>query len=220
MKTKRIIVCGLGNVGKSFLSLVAERAQSVRNKYGLNIEVGGVVDLGGAAIARNGALPLNELVNFLKSGGRPENFPGFEQKGLSGVDAITAADYDILVETTPTNLKDGGPAYSFVKAAIGKGMDVVSANKGPFVLYFDELKKLAAANKSRLFISAATGAALPTLDVGNSKRHNKFYPDENACGESLLCRCIERSTSAGNCRNGSDFGCRRLRYAKQAGINC
>ena len=166
MKTKRIIVCGLGHVGKSFLSLVAERAQSVRNKYGLNIEVGGVVDLGGAAIARNGALPLNELVNFLKSGGRPENFPGFEQKGLSGVDAITAADYDILVETTPTNLKDGGPAYSFVKAAIGKGMDVVSANKGPFVLYFDELKKLAAANKSRLFISAATGAALPTLDVG------------------------------------------------------
>ena len=76
MKTKRIIVCGLGNVGKSFLSLVAERAQSVRNKYGLNIEVGGVVDLGGAAIARNGALPLNELVNFLKSGGRPENFTG------------------------------------------------------------------------------------------------------------------------------------------------
>ena len=166
MKTKRIILCGLGNVGKSFLSLAAEKAQSVRNKYGLNIEVGGVVDLGGAAVARNGALPLHELVPFLNSGGRPENFPGFEQKGLGGVDAINSADYDILVETTPTNLTDGGPAYRFVKAAIDKGMDVVSANKGPFVLYFEELKKLAEANNSRLFISAATGAALPTLDVG------------------------------------------------------
>ena len=63
-------------------------------------------------------------------------------------------------------MKDGGPAYGFITAAINKGMDVVSANKGPFVLYFDQLKKLAEANNSRLFISAATGAALPTLDVG------------------------------------------------------
>ena len=153
-------------MGKSFLALVAERAQTIRGQYGLNIEVGGVVDIGGAAISKNGALPLKELLNFLKSGGLPENFSGYEQIGLGGVEAIKSTDFDILVETTPTNLKDGGPAYSFIKAAISKGMDIVSANKGPFVLYFDELKKLAEVNNSRLFISAATGAALPTLDVG------------------------------------------------------
>ena len=166
MQTKRIVLCGLGNVGKNFLALVAGRAQHLRAKYGLNIEVGGVVDLGGAAIAKNGALPLNDLLDFLKPGGQPEDFSNYGQKGLAGVKAIQDNNFDILVETTPTNLKDGGPAYHFVTAAILKGMDVVSANKGPFVLYFDELKKLAEANKSRLFISAATGAALPTLDVG------------------------------------------------------
>ena len=166
MQTKRIVLCGLGNVGKNFLMLVEERAQDIRTKYGLNIEVGGVVDLGGAAIASREALPLKELLFFLKAGGQPEDFSTFGQKGLGGIAAIQGNDFDILVETTPTDLKDGGPAYGFIKAAISKGMDVVSANKGPFVLYFDELKKLAEANKCRLFISAATGAALPTLDVG------------------------------------------------------
>lgn len=166
MRTKRVVLCGLGKVGKNFLALVAERAQAVRAQYGLNIEVSGVVDLHGAAIAKSGGLPLNELIDFLNSGGQPENFSTYGQVGLGGVEAINTNDFDILVETTPTNLRDGGPAYPFITASIMKGMDIVSANKGPFVLYFDALKKLAADRNSRLFISAATGAALPTLDVG------------------------------------------------------
>lgn len=166
MKTKRIILCGLGNVGKSFLKLVAERAEAIRAKHGLNIEVGCVVDIGGAALAKDGALPLREFLNYIQNGGRPESFQGYGQKGLTGIEAIKHNTFDILIETTPTNLKNGEPGYGFITAAIEKGMDIVSANKGPFVLFFDKLKKLADANKSRLFISAATGAALPTLDVG------------------------------------------------------
>ena len=166
MKTIKIVLCGLGNVGRSFLKLVAERSGSILLKYGLNIEVRGVVDIGGAAIAKNTPLPLPEFLNYLQTGGRPENFPGYGLPGLTGIEAIGAYDFDVLIETTPTNLQDGGPAYGFITAAINKGMDVVSANKGPFVLYFEQLKKLAEVNNSRLFISAATGAALPTLDVG------------------------------------------------------
>jgi homoserine dehydrogenase len=166
MKTKRIILCGAGNVGLTFLKLVAERAEDVRTKHGLNIEVAGVVDLGGAAIAKTGALPLQDFLAFIQQGGRPENFPGYGRKGLTGVEAVKSNAFDILIETTPTNLKNGEPGNSFITAAIEKGMDIVSANKGPFVLFFDSLHKLAAANNSRLFISAAVGAALPTLDTG------------------------------------------------------
>ncbi|MDR3563117.1 MAG: homoserine dehydrogenase [Negativicutes bacterium] len=166
MKTKRLILCGSGNVGLSFLKLVAEKGEDIRKKHGLNVEVGGVVDIGGAAIAKEGSLPLDEFLAFVKNGGKPENFPGYGCPGLSGAEAIKTNGFDLLIETTPTNLKNGQPAYGFITAAIEKGMDIVSANKGPFVLYFDQLKKLADANKSRLFISAAVGAALPTLDVG------------------------------------------------------
>lgn len=166
MKTKRIILCGLGNVGRAFLDLAAERAAAVRDKYGLDIVVGGVVDIGGAAISTGGALPLPELLEFVRGGGKLEKFPEFGLPGLTGIEAIKKNEFDILVETTPTNLKNGGPGYGFIVAALERGMDVVSADKGPFVLFFDELKKLADANHCRLFISAATGAALPTLDIG------------------------------------------------------
>ncbi len=166
MKTKRIILCGLGRVGHAFLRLVAERGPAVAEQYGLDLQIGGVVDLGGAAIAPAGPLPLDDFLAHTQAGGRPEAFPGYGRSGLAGVDAISGHDFDILVETTPTNLQDGGPAYQFVTAAIGKSMDIVAANKGPFVLHFARLKELAARSGSRLFISAATGAALPTLDVG------------------------------------------------------
>lgn len=166
MKTKKIILCGLGNVGRSFLRLVAERAEEIKDKHGLNIEVSCVVDLGGAALAEKGPLPLTEFLDYLKDGGKPELFQNFGRQGLSGVEAIKNNSFDILIETTPTNLKNGEPAYSFITSAIEKGMDIVSANKGPFVLFFDELNKMAKTHNSRLYISAATGAALPTLDVG------------------------------------------------------
>lgn len=166
MKTKRIIVCGMGNVGKSFLKLVAERMVGVREKHRLNIEIGGIVDIGGAVLAPSGSLPIAELLSFVQQGGKPEDFHGYGRVGMTGVEAIAEYDFDILVETTPTNLENGEPGRSFIEAAINKGMDVVSANKGPFVLYFDALQKLAERQGSRLFISAATGAALPTLDVG------------------------------------------------------
>jgi homoserine dehydrogenase len=166
MHTKRLVLCGLGKVGQSFLKLVAERTEAIGRQYGLKIEVACVVDIGGAALASEGGLPLDGFLDFIGTGGRPENFLGYGQPGLSGVAAIERGNFDVLIETTPTNLTDGGPAFQFITAAIHKGMDIVSANKGPFVLYFDQLKKMAGESGSRLFISAATGAALPTLDVG------------------------------------------------------
>lgn len=166
MKTTRIIQCGLGNVGRNFLNLLNERAGDIREKYGLNIEVSCVVDIGGAALNPTGGLPLERLLCHLQNGGKPEQFEDYGRVGLTGVQAIEDYDFDILIETTPTNLKDGEPANSFITAALAKGTDVVSANKGPFVLFFDKLKKAAKKNNSRFFVSAAAGAALPTLDVG------------------------------------------------------
>ena len=166
MRTKRIALCGLGKVGRSFLQLVTAKQSEVQAAYGVNLEVACVVDIGGAVLATEGGLPLALLLEHAENGGRPEELSGYGVPGLGGIEALQQGNYDVLVETTPTNLKDGGPAYGFVTTALARGMDVVSANKGPFVLYFDQLKQLAAKNNGRLFISAATGAALPTLDIG------------------------------------------------------
>ena len=67
--TKRIILCGLGNVGKAFFRLLHERRWHVTEKYGLGVELAAVVDSGGAAVSDKGSLPLGQLLAHIDAGG-------------------------------------------------------------------------------------------------------------------------------------------------------
>lgn len=106
---KRIILCGLGTVGKSFVRLVQERRGQITTKYGIDIEVAVAVDIGGAAVADQGSLPLDDLLAHVDAGGAIEAFHSYGRPGVSGVEAVSSIPADILVETTPTNLVDGEP---------------------------------------------------------------------------------------------------------------
>lgn len=165
-RKKRLILCGLGNVGKNFVRLIAERRDRIKQKYGVNLELAAVVSSGGAALSDHGPLPIKDLLAHVELGGKVETLAGLGQPGISGRKVIQETPADILVEATPTNLKDGEPARGHFMAAIDKGLDIVSANKGPLVLYYNEILDLAQTRGTQIYMSAATAAALPTLDVG------------------------------------------------------
>ncbi len=167
MKDVRIILCGCGGVGKEFLQLIADRNREVSAKYGLNLIVSAVVDCHGAAISQSEeGLPVEDLVDFVKQGNEVQAFASFGKHGISGVEVIDQVAGDVMVEATPTDLVDGGIGMKHVLRAIDCDMEIVSANKGPFVLYYEELSNKAQEKGCGLHISAATAAALPTLDVG------------------------------------------------------
>lgn len=166
LRKKRLILCGFGNVGKAFGRLVYERRESVKEKYGLDLELTAVVDIGGAALSEQGALPIDKLLEHVEKGGTVETLNGYGKPGVSGIEVISNHPADVLVETTPTNLKDGEPGKGHIMAALENGLDVVSANKGPLVLFYRTLLDLAKEKGCRVFMSAAAAAALPTLDVG------------------------------------------------------
>ena len=138
MKKVKIILCGCGGVGKEFLQLIADRSGELKEKYELELVVLAAVDYLGAAISEKG-LPVSELVDFLKQGHQVQTFPTYGKDGISGVEVIAQVDGDFMVEATPTDLVDGGRGKDHVFAAIDRGMDIVSANKGPFVLFYDEV---------------------------------------------------------------------------------
>ena len=164
MRTIRIIVCGFGRVGRAFAGLLAERGDEIENRYKLRLQLVAAVDVGGAAIGE--ILPVSDLLIHVEAGGRVENFGTFVKSGVAGPEVIAQSGADVLVETTPTNLTDGEPGRSHILAALGQGMEVVSANKGPLVLFYREIHDLARERGCGVHISAATAAALPTLDVG------------------------------------------------------
>lgn len=163
---KHLILCGFGNVGRTFAQLITDQKQAVADKYGLELELTAVVDIGGAAVAKDGALPVERLLAHVKNGGSVETFENYGQPGTSGSEMLPTVAAEMLVETTPTNLVDAEPGRGHMLAALNNGMDIVTANKGPLVLFYKEIMALAKSKKRHVYMSAATAAALPTLDVG------------------------------------------------------
>jgi homoserine dehydrogenase len=163
----RVVVCGLGRVGKAFVNLLIQKDKDLQKRYGLNLKVVAAVDIGGAAVSPQG-LPLKDLMAHLEKGGQVETLPGFGKKGYTGAEALSVPFADLLVETTPTNIKDGEPGLTHLRTALKNRKHVATAAKGPLVLRYAELKALAEQAQVKLMISAATAAALPTLDVGLS----------------------------------------------------
>jgi homoserine dehydrogenase len=160
-----LIICGLGNVGREFAGLVVDKAESVTRRFSLAIDVVAIAELGGSLVNDGKALPVADILEHLRTGGSLESL-SYWKKGLAGPDLIATTKADVVVETTPTSLKDGEPATSHMNAAMKRGMDIVTANKGPMVLFYTDMTNRAREAGSRIFISAATAAALPTLDVG------------------------------------------------------
>lgn len=168
MHTRRVILCGFGKVGRAFAELLLEKREALRTTHHLDLEISAVVDIGGAALAPRDSrmIPLADLLAHVRAGGTVEGFGEFGSPGTMGDAVIESLEADLLVEATPTNLTTGEPGLSHMRAALKRSMNVVTANKGPLVLCYADLRQLAQEHGAQIRMSAATAAALPTLDVG------------------------------------------------------
>ncbi|MFZ7126244.1 MAG: homoserine dehydrogenase [Desulfobacterales bacterium] len=166
MTLRRLIICGFGNVGRAFARLIEEKGNHLRDRWGIDARISAVVDVGGAAVGGDAGLPGGRMADYVESGRAIETFDGKGRPGLSGVEAIASVPADVLVEATPTNLVDAQPARGHMEAAFARKLDVLTANKAPVVLFYREMHDGARLAGCGLHISAATAAALPTLDVG------------------------------------------------------
>ncbi|NYT06285.1 MAG: homoserine dehydrogenase [Methanomicrobiales archaeon] len=83
--------------------------------------------------------------------------------GISAWDVITTADYDLLIEVTPTDATTGEPALTYIREALAAGRHVVTSNKGPIAVAFHELSRLAAEKNVQLRYEATVCGAVPIM---------------------------------------------------------
>jgi homoserine dehydrogenase len=162
----RIVVCGFGRVGRSFARLLGAKRPLAERGHGLALDLVGVGELQGSVLAPRG-LPPGETADLYEARGSFAGHPELRPR-WQGLDLLKEAAADVLVETTPTDIRTGEPALTHVRTALARGMHVVSANKGPFIHHYRELRDLAARHGVGLGLSAAAAAALPTLDVART----------------------------------------------------
>ena len=141
----RLAVLGAGAVG----SAVADLA----GKYGQTVTA--LADSAGAAVDPDG-VDIAAALDAKREEGRP---------GPADPDAALAAEYDVLVEATPTTLGDAQPGFGHVRAALERDRHVVLANKGPVAERYSEVRDLERASSGSVRFEATVGGAMPVLST-------------------------------------------------------
>lgn len=161
-----IVMLGFGAVGQGVARVFSTKRDKIKAKYGLDLNLVAVTDTSGAAICLEGLDPELLLETKIKKG-KVSEYPEHGVPGVSGVDVMDDADYDCLIEVTPTNINDGEPAKTHILKAFNQGKDVVTSNKGPLALCFRELADSAKSNGVQFKFEASVGGAMPILNFAH-----------------------------------------------------
>jgi homoserine dehydrogenase len=159
----RIILIGYGVVGQGLTSILLRGRSENLKDYGFNPKIVAVVDRGGAAINPKG-VNLEKMLAYKKKGSVAD-VPEFGHPKLSPLEVIESVEAEVVVEATPTNVKNGEPALSHIKSAFRTGKHVVTTNKGPLALEMPALTELADHNNVYLRFSGTVGGGTPVLEL-------------------------------------------------------
>jgi homoserine dehydrogenase len=166
VQTIRIVLVGLGNLGRRFLELIELKGAVLRREYGLDVRVVAAADSRGVARDEDG-LDLATVVRLKTDGGTVADYPAGGQRGVAALDLVETVTADVLCEASPVHLAAGGePGLSCIRTALSRGMHVVTPNKGPIVLAYSELASLAAEQGVRLRFDGTVSGGLPAINLG------------------------------------------------------
>ena len=165
MKIKTVIL-GFGNVGRGFASVLLRKAEYLRERFNMQLVVLGVVETGSdgifhSAFSENG-IDLMKLLETRRKTGTISAYAGGGGHH-SSLEVIERSGAQLMLEATPTSLKDGEPGLSHIRAALAQGMSVVTSNKGPLLFGLNELRRLAEDNHAGFRYSASVAGALPII---------------------------------------------------------
>ncbi len=157
MKTVRLSIIGFGAVGQGVAQAIYSKKETLY-RQGIDLRVVGISDSKGSEI--------NTMGIDLKSALQRKKQKGTVAKGNeAALDIIRNVEHEIVVEATPTNIKNGEPGLSNMSAAFNSGKHVVTSNKGPLALRFSELKESAEDNGVFFRYEATVGGAIPIFNL-------------------------------------------------------
>ena len=141
--------------------MLREREQELRDRHGIHFRITGIATRRLGWIADpNGLDPDSVGRTLLSDKSREAN-----QQPTSVQDWLKAAQADILFEATSLNVENGQPAVDHIRAALERGAHAITANKGPIVHAYRELRDLAAARGKRFLFESTVMDGVPIFSL-------------------------------------------------------
>lgn len=174
MTTWNLILVGFGHVARRFVRLLEERRDALARDHSAAWRVRGIATARHGSVFDPAGLDTALACALVEGGGTltPSVFSPTAVACAGARDLVRHAgryghDHGVMVETTTLDVADGEPAATHVRDALGAGLHVVSANKGPVACAYEELLELAA-REQRLF--RFEGAVMDGIPVFNLVR--------------------------------------------------
>jgi homoserine dehydrogenase len=153
---------GFGNVNRMLVRLLADRTEELHG-LGIGWRITGVASRRIGWVANPEGLDLTLL-----GGGSPlfsESFSACLRTTANVADWLRAAQADVLFEATSLNIHDGQPAVDHIRAALNYGAHAITANKGPLVFAYEELRALAATKGKRFLFESTVMDGVPIFSL-------------------------------------------------------
>ena len=143
---------GFGNVNRTLAQLLVDREQELRARHGITFRISGIASRRLGWIADPNGLDPTHL---------DRTFGENHTKSANVHDWLKAARADILFEATSLNVESGQPAIDHIRGALNHGAHAITANKGPIVHGYRELRDLAGARGKRFLFESTVMDGVP-----------------------------------------------------------
>ncbi|MCD5425590.1 MAG: homoserine dehydrogenase [Methanosarcinaceae archaeon] len=157
MKIIKASIIGFGTVGQGIAKVLMDKSDYLKN-IGLEIKVIAIADSKGSEVNLEGI----NLVDAIK---RKKESGTVALESLSGIEIIENIEHELVIETTPTNAETGGIGLLNMLKAFECGRDVVTSNKGPLTIKYNELINASKKSNSAFKFEATVGGAMPTINL-------------------------------------------------------
>jgi homoserine dehydrogenase len=137
----RLSFIGFGNVARSLARLLERKRDLLDQMYGVTYSVTGIATGKHGFAVDPGGMDVSGALERVESGQSISSLSS--RKVADSISVIQNSQADVMFENSPVNTQTGQPALDHIRLALNLGQHAITANKGPVVHGYRELKELA-----------------------------------------------------------------------------
>jgi homoserine dehydrogenase len=160
----RLAFIGFGNVARAFARILTTRAGELFKEYGLRCKTVAIATGTHGCVTSKDEFDLSEAVSCFERGNPVTELPGCEPADDSHA-VLNQCSADVAFETTPLDIDSSEPAITHIRAALTRGLHVITANKGPIAFAYSELKSLAERHNVQIRFEGTVMDGIPIFNL-------------------------------------------------------
>ncbi|WP_303857602.1 homoserine dehydrogenase [Aminicella lysinilytica] len=164
MRNVKVAMLGFGNAGQAFAKMLWDKESDIEKRYGCGVIVTAISTRTKGTIINDDGIDLVKACDDIKACGHfAEDTTGL--CNASDFEVIRSADYDVICELTPLEIKTGQPAIDHIREAFVHGSHVITANKGPIAWAYRELADMARTKGLMFFYETTVMDGTPVFNL-------------------------------------------------------